>query len=128
MKTINTGLPSTGSPIEWATIAGNTFYTAQIPIRADGTYETGDIRVQTELTLKNLVQSLAAAGLTTSDVAQVTVYLTDVNDKGGYNEVYRTFFKPPYPNRATIVVAALGIPGMRIEVVAQAFVPAGTVD
>jgi 2-iminobutanoate/2-iminopropanoate deaminase len=120
MKAIDTGLPSTGSPMEWATVAGKTLYTAQIPIRADGSFETGDIRAQTELTLKNLVQSLAAAGLTTSDVAQVTVYLTDVNDKSGYNDVYRIFFTPPYPNRATIIVAALGVPGMRIEIVAQA--------
>jgi 2-iminobutanoate/2-iminopropanoate deaminase len=120
MKAIETGLPSTGSPMEWATVAGSTLYTAQIPIRADGSYETGDIRAQTDLTLRNLVQTLDAAGLSPGDVAQVTVYLTDVNDKTGYNEVYRTFFTPPYPNRATIIVAALGIPGMRIEVVAQA--------
>ena len=42
-----------------------------------------------------------------------------------FNEVYRTYFQPPYPNRATIVAAALAIPGMRIEVVVQAQAPGG---
>lgn len=125
MQRVETGLPQTGSPIEWATIAGNTFYTSQIPIRADGSYETGDIRRQTELMLDNLVVSLKAAGLTTADVAQVTVFLTDVNDRAGYNEVYSRYFSAPYPNRATVIVAALGKPGMRIELTAQAHINAG---
>lgn len=125
MKRVDTGLPATGSPIEWATIAGNTFYTSQIPIKSDGTYETGDIVKQTELMMDNLVTSLKAANLTTADVAQVTVYLTDWHDRGGYNEVYARYFKPPYPNRATVIVAALGVPGMRVELVAQAHIPNG---
>lgn len=120
MKAIETGLPSTGSPMEWATLAGSTLYTAQIPIKSDGTFETGDIRTQTTLTLDNLVKTLHAAGLSTRDVAQVTVYLTDVNDRAAYNEIYRTYFEPPYPNRATIIAAGLAIPGMRIELVVHA--------
>ena len=36
------------------------------------------------------------------------------------NEVYRQFFDPPYPNRATIVVAGPMVPGIVIEIVAYA--------
>ena len=64
--------------MEWATVAGDTLYTSQIPIRADRSFETGDIRCQTEVMTENFVATLEAARLTTGDVAQVTVFLTDV--------------------------------------------------
>ena len=38
------------------------------------------------------------------------------------NAVYRAYFEPPYPNRATVVVAALLIPGANIEIVAHAHI------
>ena len=106
--------------MEWATRAGDLLFTAHIPIRPDGTIETGDIRTQTTLTLANLAQALAAAGLSRRDVTQVVVYLTDINDRDGYNAVYRDFFAPPYPNRATVIAAGLAVPGMRIEMVVHA--------
>lgn len=123
MKVIETGLPRTGSPMEWATMAGGLLFTAHIPIRADGTIETGDIATQTTLTLNNLAQALSAAGLSKRDVTQVVVYLTDVNDRAAYNEIYRAFFAAPYPNRATIIAAGLAVPGMRIEMVVHAVAP-----
>jgi enamine deaminase RidA (YjgF/YER057c/UK114 family) len=39
------------------------------------------------------------------------------------NEVYRTFLKQPFPNRAT-VVAGLMVPDARIEIVAYAHIGA----
>ncbi|MBO9646832.1 MAG: RidA family protein, partial [Pseudacidovorax sp.] len=38
--------------------------------------------------------------------------------------VYREFFEAPYPNRSSAAVAALVVPGMKIEIVAYAMVPA----
>ena len=55
------------------------------------------------------------------DVTQVLVYLPDPADFPGMNEIYARAFKPPYPNRATII-ANLMVPGARIEVVAYAHV------
>ncbi|MFN0044166.1 MAG: hypothetical protein ACKVSF_13250 [Alphaproteobacteria bacterium] len=34
-RAIKTGLPALKAPLEWATIAGGAFYTAQAPIRPD---------------------------------------------------------------------------------------------
>lgn len=101
-------------------MAGGTLYTAQIPIRADGSYETGDFRAQTELTLANLDRTLQAAGLKRVDVVQVLAFLTDVADRAVFNELYAAFFAPPFPNRATIIAAGLAVPGMRIELVIHA--------
>lgn len=123
-KPVKTGLPVPSAPIEWATLADGVLYTAQIPIKAGGSIESGDIGTQTRLTLDNLKQTLAAAGGTLSDVAQVLVYLPDPKDFPGMNEVYGQYFAKPYPNRATIV-AQLMVPGARIEIVAYAHIGRG---
>lgn len=118
---VATGLKAPNAPIEWATIADGIVYTAQIPLKADGSIETGDITVQTELTLGNLKQTVEAAGGTMADVTQVLVYLPDPADFPGMNAVYQRQFPKPYPNRATII-AKLMVAGARIEIVAYAHV------
>ena len=122
---VATGLPAPGAPIEWATVADGILYTAQIPIRADGSIETGDIAVQADLTLQNLKRTVEAAGGTLADVAQVLVYLPRPEDFSAMNAVYQRYFARPYPNRATIV-AGLMVAGARIEIVAYAHVGART--
>ncbi len=118
---VKSGLLAPSAPIEWATVADGILYTAQIPLKADGTIETGDIKSQTRLTLDNLKRTVAAAGGSMADVAQVLVYLPEPADFLGMNEIYGQYFSKPYPNRATIV-ARLMVPGARIEIVAYAHV------
>ena len=120
-QAVKSGLPVPSAPIEWATIANGVLYTAQIPIKQDGSIEQGDIRTQTRLTLDNLKRTVAAAGGTLADVAQVLIYLPDAKDFPGMNEVYGQYFGKPYPNRATIV-AQLMVVGARIEIVAYAHI------
>lgn len=121
-QVIKTGLPEAGAPIEWAVKADGVVYTALIPIRADGSVDTGGIEGQTRLTLENLKTVMAAAGGTMKDVSQVLIYITDAGDFEKMNKVYAEYFSPPYPNRATVVVAALLVPGMRVEIVVHAHV------
>jgi enamine deaminase RidA (YjgF/YER057c/UK114 family) len=117
---VKTHLPSEEAPIEWAVTADGVLYTAQIPIRADGSIETGDIEKQADLTFDNLKRTLAAAGGSLTDVTQVLVYLTGKEHFAKMNEVYRRYFAKPFPNRATVIVAGLMVPGAVIEVVAYA--------
>ena len=120
-QVVDTGLPlDPAAPIEWAVTADGVLYTAQIPIRQDGSIETGDIAAQADLTFANLERTLEAAGGTLEDVTQVLVYLTDRAAFQGMNEVYRRYFRKPYPNRATVLVAGLMVPGAVIEIVAYA--------
>ncbi|MDN4574772.1 RidA family protein [Pandoraea cepalis] len=113
-------LPSLDQPFSWATRAGGVVCTAHGPVRGDGTIETGDVEAQATLTFDNLRRAIASADLTLNDVAQVLIYLTEVADMRTVDAVYRTFFDAPYPNRSTVVVKALVVPGMRIEIVAYA--------
>ena len=121
IKAVKTGLPAASSPIEWATMADGVLYTAQIPLKMDGTIEAGDIRTQTRLTLDNLKRTLVAAGGTLANVAQVLIYLPNSSDFPGMNEIYGQYFERPFPNRATIV-AQLMVPDARIEIVAYAHI------
>jgi len=122
-QAIKTGLPEADVPLEWAVNANGIVQTALIPIRADGSIDTGDIASQVRLTMDNLKKVMAAAGGSLADVTRVLIYLTDAADFEAMNEVYRTYFSSPYPNRATVVVAALLVPGMRFEIVVDAQLP-----
>lgn len=118
-QVIDTGLPRGKSPVELAAISNGTLYVCSIPSRADGSIVEGDIGAQTEQTLRNLKQSVEAAGATMDDVVQVQVFLTDAAEFQGMNAAYAQFFNAPYPVRATFITGLI-VPGARIEILAQA--------
>jgi 2-iminobutanoate/2-iminopropanoate deaminase len=118
-EVIDTGLPQGKSPVELAAIGNGTLYVCSIPSLPDGSIEPGDVAAQTEQTLKNLKQSVEAAGATMDDVVQVQVFLTSQDHFSAMNSVYAKFFKQPYPVRATFI-AGLIVPGAHIEILAQA--------
>ncbi|AYZ67958.1 RidA family protein [Burkholderia multivorans] len=117
---IDTGLPALGQPFSWAVRAGDLVFTAHGPVRHDGTIETGPIDVQARLTFANLRRALEAAGGSLDDVTQVMIQMTDIADMPAIDRVYREFFAAPYPNRSSVAVHALVVPGMAIEIVANA--------
>jgi 2-iminobutanoate/2-iminopropanoate deaminase len=127
MKTvIDTGLPSMAQPISWATVSAGILFTSHGPVLQDGTVDTGPVQRQARLTFANLERAVIAAGGTLQDVTQVLIYMTDVADMPVIDNVYREFFSPPYPNRSSAAVAALVVPGMKLEIVAYAAVGAET--
>ncbi|MBN9052976.1 MAG: RidA family protein [Rhizobiales bacterium] len=99
---------------------GNLLMTTHIPLRADGSLETGDIRTQSVATLESLKASLEKAGSSLADVIHLTIYLTDMADRPAFNEVYCSYFRKPYPVRCAVGVSALADPGMKVEVTAMA--------
>lgn len=121
-EVVKTHLPGEDAPIEWAVTADGVLYTAQIPIRTDGSIEDGSIEKQADLTFDNLKKTVEAAGGTLADVTQVLVYLTGKEHFAKMNEVYRRYFSKPFPNRATVIVAGLMVPGAVIEIVAYAHI------
>ena len=93
MRTVvKTGLPEDDSPIEWAIRAENTVFTAQIPIRADGSIETGSPYQQAVLTFQNLKKTVEAAGGTMANVTQVIVYLTTKDAFADMNKAFAARF------------------------------------
>jgi len=84
-----------------------------------GELKGADIAAQTEQVLKNLAAVLSGAGLELADVVKTTVFLADMADFQGMNQVYEKHFPSPAPARTT--VAAAGLPrGARVEIEAVA--------
>jgi 2-aminomuconate deaminase len=82
-----------------------------------------DIRVQTRAVIENIADILARCDATLADVVEVCSYLVNMNDFGGYNEVYGQFFGPDGPARTTVAVHQLPHPQLLIEIKAVAYKP-----
>jgi len=88
---------------------GNTVYlSGQIPLVPE-TMELveGDMQVQIRRVFDNLSAVAEAAGGSLADVAKLNVFLPDLGHFAIVNEVMAEYFKPPYPARAAVGVAAL---------------------
>jgi 2-iminobutanoate/2-iminopropanoate deaminase len=96
-----------------------TFVSGQTPLRPDGAVAPGGVAEQTQQCLENVRQILIGAGLTMDDVVKTTVFMTDLGKFAEMNEVYARHFRPPFPARSTVQVAALpkGV-GVEIEAIA----------
>jgi len=97
------------------------FCAGQIPLNpATGQLVEGDIRVQTERVLENVKIILTSQSLTFANVVKSTVFMTNLADFGGMNEVYAKYFTADFPARSTIQVAALPKgASVEIEVIAH---------
>jgi len=69
------------------------------------------IAAHTEIVLKGMEEALKKAGSSMEKVLKVTVYLNDIADYKGMNEVYKGRFGKTPPVRSTIAVAKGGVPG-----------------
>jgi 2-iminobutanoate/2-iminopropanoate deaminase len=122
-RIIETGLQKRPAPHAWAVEAYGIVQSVHVPIRPDGSIESGDATRQTEVTLNDLKATLAAAGASLADVTLIQIYLTSLDHKPAVDAVYRQFFREPYPVRAFIAVSALPTPGTVIELIATTALP-----
>ena len=96
------------------------FTSGQVAIDpGSGDLVQGEIAAQTERVFRNLAAVLAGAGLGLEDIVKTTVFLIDMNDFQGMNEVYGKHFTSAPPARTTVAVAALPR-GSRVEIEAVA--------
>ncbi|MCL6275102.1 RidA family protein [Muricauda sp. 2012CJ35-5] len=84
---------------------GNTLYVA-----GKGAHFEGDIKSHTDHVLKEIEKELVKNGSSMDKVLKVNVYLHDLNDYHGMNEVYRGRFGDNPPVRTTVAVYG-GVPG-----------------
>ncbi|MEV4480318.1 RidA family protein [Micromonospora coxensis] len=84
-----------------------------------------DIREQTRAVIGNVRDLLRSVGADLTDLVQVTTYLVNMNDFGGYNEVWAEFFDATGPTRTTVAVHQLPHPHLLIEIQAVALLPSG---
>jgi len=101
IRTKNAPMPA--GPYSQGIIVGNRVYVAgQGPLNpATGKVPEG-IEDQTRQVLKNIQAILEAGGAKLDDVVKVTAHLADLKYFTAFNEVYKTFFKEPFPVRTTV--------------------------
>jgi 2-iminobutanoate/2-iminopropanoate deaminase len=103
-------------PLFNGTVAyGNLLFIAGV-----GYHQEGDIKVHTEHVLDQIKRQLEAAGSSMDKVLKCNVYLNDLKDYAGMNEVFQGKFGDEPPVRTTIAAAG-GIPGnslVEIDVIA----------
>ena len=100
-------------------MGGLVFTSGQLPINPETKAMPQDVAAQAAASLKNVQAVLEAAGSSMGKVLKTTVYLTDINDFAAINEVYATFFKPPFPARSCFAVKSLPL-NAKIEIEAVA--------
>ena len=101
--------PFQGAPYSQAIKAGGlVFVSGQVALRPGSSEPVSDaIGDQTEQVFANLRAILEAAGSSLERVVKTTVYLTDLGDFQGMNEVYKQHVGELPPARATVEVSKL---------------------
>ncbi|MFL1491672.1 Rid family hydrolase [Pseudomonas antarctica] len=81
---------------------GNVFYTAGEIGDAHGSDKvvSGGIVPESRQALENIKTTLKANGYELTDVVKCTVFLADIKEWPAFNEVYKEYFKKPYPARS----------------------------
>ena len=115
--------PKPVGPYSQAIVEGDfIFVSGQGPINpGTGSLELGEARAETKRVFENVKAILQAAGSSLDQVVKCNVYLRDIKDFAAMNEVYQTYFSPPFPARTTIQAGALpGGIAVEIECIAKA--------
>ena len=87
---------------------GFVYVSGQIPLNPETGQMAGeDIAAQTHQTMQNLSAILKAAGGGLERVVKTTVFLANLDDFSGFNEVYGAYFGETKPARATVQVSRL---------------------
>lgn len=90
--------------------SGSTTFGGLVFIAGKGAHFEGDIKAHTDHVLKELEAELIRAGSSMDKVLKVNVYLADLADYKGMNEVYKGRFGPKPPVRTTVATYG-GVPG-----------------
>jgi len=75
----------------------------------------GGVEKETQQTLENIKSTLERYGVGLDDVVKCTVFLLDIAEWPRVNEVYKTYFKSPYPARSAVAGSGLAY-GARVEI------------
>jgi 2-iminobutanoate/2-iminopropanoate deaminase len=97
-------------PTKPSLFSGAVSYGNLLFIAGKGAHVPGDIKVHTDIVLKEIEKELKNAGSSMDKVLKVSVFLNDLKDYTAMNEVYMGRFGDNPPVRTTVAPAG-GVPG-----------------
>jgi 2-iminobutanoate/2-iminopropanoate deaminase len=101
------------------------FIAGQVALDADGKLVgEGDIRAQATQVLENIRAIVEANGGTMADIAQVTVYVREIEAFSSISDIRESYFPKDGPASAIVEVSALAWPEFLLEIAAVASLPA----
>jgi len=114
-------VPALAEPISHYTdavrVGGLLFVSGVVPVDGDGrVVGEGDVVEQARQVFRNMGEVLAVAGASFGDVAKVTVFLTDVDDRARINPVRQEVFGAARPASTLVEISRLAVPGALIEI------------
>lgn len=112
-----TNAPAAIGPYSQAVEANRTLYiSGQLPVNPlIGKIEADNITDQTEQVFKNIKALLDEAGYNFIDVVKSTVFLSDISNFTGMNEVYKKYYQTECPARSAFAVKDLPL-GALVEI------------
>lgn len=121
-KMVVTGenVPKSSLPFSPGILAGDfLFISGQASVDDNGNIVVDSFEGECRRSFENLGKILAAAGLGFEDVVQVRNYLGNQKDLAAFNQIYREYFKEPYPARTTIMGCLGDLLKFEVEAIAQ---------
>jgi 2-iminobutanoate/2-iminopropanoate deaminase len=95
--------PTSHLPFSPAVVVGNlVFVSGQASVDAKGQIISDTFEGEFRRSLENLIKILTVSGSDLQHVVQTRNYVRDPADVPLYNQLYREYFKAPFPARTTI--------------------------
>lgn len=94
------------------------FISGQASVDATGKIISDTFEAEFRRSIENVRKVLEAAGSDLEHVIQTRNYVRDAEDVALYNQLYREYFKEPFPTRTTITNCLPPVLRYEIEVVA----------
>ena len=89
-------------------VNGMVYTSGVIPVDpATGAVVEGGVEAQANQAFKNLCNLVEPSGSQVSNIVKTTVFIKEMNDFGTINEIYKKYFKEPFPARSCVEVARL---------------------
>lgn len=113
-------MPKSFLPFSPALQSGNyVFVSGQASVDGDGNIVVGTFEEECRRSFENLRTILAAADLTFDDVIQVRNYVGRQEDLAQFNQIYKDYFKAPYPARTTLIGCLGDLLKFEVDVIAE---------
>lgn len=88
-------------------INGMVYTSGVIPVDPSTGAVAQGVEAQAEQAFQNLINLVEAAGSKAENIIKTTVFIKEMNDFSTINEIYKKYFKEPFPARSCVEVARL---------------------
>jgi reactive intermediate/imine deaminase len=116
--------PPTAHYAEAVSFGGLYYVAGVLPLdKAGALFGGDDITAQAEQVFRNIAATLEHVGCSFADVLKMTVFLTSIGDRAKVDAVRRAAFGQTKPAATLVEIAALAVPGAKIEIEVTAALP-----